>query len=274
MCVVFSAAPVRAEEYAVRPDAQQTLDAVLGTSREAIVGWLTQHETDDFYLGTPFPDSHEPYDEDWCDRPNGYFEGNLPQMNCAGFVADVLIRSGVSEGRLEGMVRWVRDAFDYDPEEGGYVDATVWFLYAVGHTEIRTLHFDTIEEAIASGELQKGDILYMNPTEESLWYGYDSYGNLADCHIGFYWGDSPGENRFWHSSDGYQVGVPGAESTVFGNQIGEITCCSESSVYVIPLSDPSGEAESEIDRSSVTFLIWLRHWAMKMYRQWEGMSFE
>ncbi len=45
---------------------------------------------------------------------------------------------------------------------------------------------------LSSGILEKGDII-MSVAQ----------GNFGDFHIGFFWGDSPSENRFWHSIGSY-----------------------------------------------------------------------
>ena len=51
---------------------------------------------------------------------------------------------------------------------------------------------NTIEELLAGGKAQKGDVIYFEPVS---WEEED-----ADCHIGFFWGDNSNDNRFWHSA--------------------------------------------------------------------------
>lgn len=53
-------------------------------------------------------------------------------------------------------------------------------------------YFNSIDELLRSGLARKGDIVFFNP--------YNPYAD--DSHIGFFWGDTPSENLFWHS-DGY-----------------------------------------------------------------------
>ena len=48
------------------------------------------------------------------------------------------------------------------------------------------------EQMLASGILEKGDIIYMEPVD---WNHSNS-----DCHIGFFWGSSSSEDLYWHSS--------------------------------------------------------------------------
>ena len=51
---------------------------------------------------------------------------------------------------------------------------------------------EEIEELLAGGKAQKGDVIYFEPVS---WEEED-----ADCHIGFFWGDNSNDNRFWHSA--------------------------------------------------------------------------
>ena len=226
---------------------ETTLDEELGTTREKVVAFLSSHESDDYYLGTPFRDFSRPWNAEWCERPYGRFADNEPQMNCTGFVADVLIQSGVKEQALIDMARWDEEnGYYYDTDGGGYVDADYWFYFAMFYPGLRSYTFSSVEEALASGVLQKGDIILFQPLDYVLWDGYDQYGNEADPHIGFFWGETPEDDRFWNSNVRGAVGISGAQSlTMDGNQISQISGCCESVVVVIPLSDPVPEEEEE-----------------------------
>ena len=57
---------------------------------------------------------------------------------------------------------------------------------------VESYHYNTIEELLAGGKAQKGDVIYFEPVS---WEEED-----ADCHIGFFWGDNSNDNRFWHSA--------------------------------------------------------------------------
>ena len=57
--------------------------------------------------------------------------------------------------------------------------------------------FKTKSEMLRSGVLEKGDIIWIWNENEGGKYG------ISDTHhIGFFWGDTPYENRFWHSFGG------------------------------------------------------------------------
>ena len=60
--------------------------------------------------------------------------------------------------------------------------------------------FDTVADMLASGKAEKGDILF-----------FKTNGSI-DCHIGFFWGDTPYENRMWH-----QIYPRNLISTCFNN---------------------------------------------------------
>ena len=90
--------------------------------------------------------------------------------------------------------------------------------------------FNDTKEALASGLLRKGDILIYWPTE-----GFDhGYNGVIDSHIGFFWGDTPKSNRFWHSSG----------SGKSGNAITTMQAMTKYNyvLYVIPISPPEEAA--------------------------------
>ena len=55
--------------------------------------------------------------------------------------------------------------------------------------ELRCCSSTASRNCFASGEARKGDLVFFYP--------FNPYS--TDCHIGFFWGDTPYENRFWHS---------------------------------------------------------------------------
>ena len=79
------------------------------------------------------------------------------------------------------------------------------YLNAVQNGDIAAYTFRDKSELLASGLAQKGDILLM-------WWSLSPFDDGADNHIGFFWGDSPSEDKMWHSSTYPQS----------GNQISEI----------------------------------------------------
>lgn len=95
------------------------------------------------------------------------------------------------------------------PGRGGCVNAYRWYGYAID-TCANVTYFNSIDELLRSGLARKGDIVFFNP--------YNPYAD--DSHIGFFWGNSPSEDLFWHS-DGY------------GNRISGLTALSPSKVILI-----------------------------------------
>ena len=94
------------------------------------------------------------------------------------------------------------------PGRGSYLNAYRWFGYAID-SHVNIASFNSIEELLRSWLARKGDLFF---------FLYNLYVN--DCHIGFFWGNTSGENFFW-LSDG------------FGNRISELTAPGYSKVYLI-----------------------------------------
>ena len=191
------------ELYPENPNSSVTLDTWLGASN--ILAWLESHENNGYYLGTPYTDAtFASQSPDYFLTANGEAGGN-GHMNCTGFVANVLRNCGADLSKIGTRM------------PGHYANATNW-NDTVYNNGIKSYRFNTIQEALNSGILQKGDILYFEP---NTWSEPD-----ADCHIGFFWGNTSSENRFWHS----------ATHPSSGNQISEIVAkTADSSVYVFPV---------------------------------------
>ena len=89
---------------------------------------------------------------------------------------------------------------------------------------------------------EKGDLIFFMPdstvySRNYSGYPCDKYGNVIDCHIGFYWGeDNSGDDLFWHSMPGDLIGYPMEKSRGSFNQISNLTTPSEYSyVLLIPI---------------------------------------
>lgn len=100
---------------------------------------------------------------------------------------------------------------------------------------VESYHYNTIEELLAGGKAQKGDVIYFEPVS---WEEED-----ADCHIGFFWGDNSNDNRFWHSAS-----IPSS-----GNQISQLVAKSRSTVYLFKTThNGSLEIMKSSARSEIT----------------------
>ena len=182
-----------------------------GVTRAKIVSHLESHEHDDFYLGTPYQGG------DW-QSPNGDTSYNgSAGMNCTGFVSYVLRACGLDTATfleqlsLTGSTIWAGSGLPYDLMSGASN-----YLNAVQNGDIAAYTFRDKSELLASGLAQKGDILLM-------WWSLSPFDDGADNHIGFFWGDSPSEDKMWHSSTHPQS----------GNQISEIVPKTPGSYFIL-----------------------------------------
>ena len=206
LCLSGSRMPVAYAESAEQPferEKKVKLDERLGVEPGKVLAELTAHEKDGYYLGTPYNSS--PLTEANCMRPNGAYGGN-GGMNCTGFVASVLEKCGADLSGIAGR-----------GYTGGKVNASNWYHW-MQENAVEYYHYNTIEELLGSGHAQKGDVIYFEPVS------WESAG--ADCHIGFFWGDGPADNRFWHS----------ATKPSRGNQISELVSKSPSTVYLFKIT--------------------------------------
>ena len=218
-----SSMPVVSANSAERIAKKETivkLDEKLGAEPGKVLEELKKHEKDGYYLGTPY--SGYPLTAENCMRPNGAYGGN-GAMNCTGFVAYVLEKCGAD---LSGI--------DKGSLRGGKVNASNWFHWMTDNA-VESYHYNTIEELLAGGKAQKGDVIYFEPVS---WEEED-----ADCHIGFFWGDNSNDNRFWHSAS-----IPSS-----GNQISQLVAKSRSTIYLFKTThNGSLEIMKSSARSEIT----------------------
>lgn len=182
-----------------------TSGSVLGVNRSSLVNWLMSHENDGYYRGTRY-DTH--LSQETCMYPKGdpRWDG-YTGMNCGGFVSHAYMKAG---GNLAPIAaEQSHSPWSGGPGRGGCVNAYRWYGYAID-TCANVTYFNSIDELLRSGLARKGDIVFFNP--------YNPYAD--DSHIGFFWGNSPRENLFWHS-DGY------------GNRISGLTALGPSKVILI-----------------------------------------
>lgn len=182
-----------------------TSGSVLGVNRSSLVNWLMSHENDGYYRGTRY-DTH--LSQETCMYPKGDpRRDGYTGMNCGGFVSHAYMKAG---GNLAPIAaEQSHSPWSGGPGRGGCVNAYRWYGYAID-TCANVTYFNSIDELLRSGLARKGDIVFFNP--------YNPYAD--DSHIGFFWGNSPSENLFWHS-DGY------------GNRISGLTALGPSKVILI-----------------------------------------
>ena len=192
--------------------AGQTIDQALGATK-TVESVLSQHENDEYYLTTPYGNKG-PHGEGgaintWdCWKPKGEY-GSGAYMNCAGFVVAVLRACGADTSIIGNYT--ANDGYN----RGNETNAYKWDEYCRDNNAV-SYTFSSKEQMLASGILEKGDIIYMEPAD---WNHSNS-----DCHIGFFWGSNSSEDLFWHSSSHADGIVKGYfPNSAGGNVISKIT---------------------------------------------------
>ena len=192
--------------------AGQTIDQALGATK-TVESVLSQHENDEYYLTTPCgnkgPHGEGGAIDTWdCWKPKGEY-GSGAYMNCAGFVVAVLRACGADTSIIGNYT--AKDGYN----RGNETNASKWDEYCRDNNAV-SYTFGSKEQMLASGILEKGDIIYMEPAD---WNHSNS-----DCHIGFFWGSNSSEDLFWHSSSHADGIVKGYfPNSAGGNVISKIT---------------------------------------------------
>ena len=192
--------------------AGQTIDQALGATK-TVESVLSQHENDEYYLTTPYgnkgPHGEGGAIDTWdCWKPKGEY-GSGAYMNCTGFVVAVLRACGADTSIIGNYT--ANDGYN----KGNETNAYKWEKYCRDNNAV-SYTFSSKEQMLASGILEKGDIIYMEPVD---WNHSNS-----DCHIGFFWGSNSSEDLFWHSSSHADGIVKGYfPNSAGGNVISKIT---------------------------------------------------
>ena len=192
--------------------AGQTIDQALGATK-TVESVLSQHENDEYYLTTPYgnkgPHGEGGAIDTWdCWKPKGEY-GSGAYMNCTGFVVAVLRACGADTSIIGNYT--AKDGYN----RGNETNASKWDEYCRDNNAV-SYTFSSKEQMLASGILEKGDIIYMEPAD---WNHSNS-----DCHIGFFWGSNSSEDLFWHSSSHADGIVKGYfPNSAGGNVISKIT---------------------------------------------------
>ena len=192
--------------------AGQTIDQALGATK-TVESVLSQHENDEYYLTTPYgnkgPHGEGGAIDTWdCWKPKGEY-GSGAYMNCTGFVVAVLRACGADTSIIGNYT--AKDGYN----RGNETNAYKWNEYCRDNNAV-SYTFSSKEQMLASGILEKGDMIYMEPAD---WNHSNS-----DCHIGFFWGSNSSEDLFWHSSSHADGIVKGYfPNSAGGNVISKIT---------------------------------------------------
>ena len=212
------------------PNGSRYISDVVGVTRQQVVDELAAHENDSYYLGTPYKGVNDTGNKP---RPNGDPGGYSPGMQCNGFVAYVLDKVGGTP---------YQTFVNTDGHRGNWAALVNWFAVCQ-HNDVISYTFDSKEEMLASGLLQKGDIICAIPYTSVFRAGADAYGNTVDDHVGFFWGSTSDEDLFWHSAH-RPNGLGSGDTLINGNQISAITPkCFPSCWVLFPLGPSNGQVE-------------------------------
>ncbi|MGI6255767.1 MAG: S-layer homology domain-containing protein [Acutalibacter sp.] len=212
-----TAPPTLAEEPAWIQQLQKELQggtntlASLEVTRQKVLGELSAHTGDSFYLGTAYQPG------DW-QSPNGDVSYNgRAGMNCGGFVSYVLRRCGLNASQAMSLIR--RSSTNYFGSGKAYdvLAGASNYENLVKNGGLRAYVYGSKSNMLLDGKLEKGDVIL-------LLKGPGSPAS-ADNHMGIFWGDYPSEDLFWHSID----------KPKSGNQISAITEASNTAYLVIKL---------------------------------------
>ncbi len=172
--------PIRAQAAVVRPlYTGVTIDEYLGCTTYP-EDWLDAHFWDGYYLGTPYRglDSYTGSYPTTISRFNGDVIGD-GACNCAGVPSALMRNCGGDLSRIRSY------------GSGSYVNATNWKNTILNNKHILCYHFKTMDEALDSGLVRRGDLFYLDPISWDL--------PDIDCHIGVLWPDDPRHNMAIHS---------------------------------------------------------------------------
>ena len=146
-------------------------EKVIGVPRIRLVTWLTQHQYDGYYLGTPYSTG---FSIPTCTYPNGErrWDG-YSGMNCTGFVAHAWSKCG---GNLAAVAaNNSHSPWAGGPGGGGYINAWRFYGYAIDSGS-KVYEFNKVQDLLNSGLARKGDVIFFKTAPN------------VDCHIGFFLG--------------------------------------------------------------------------------------
>ena len=207
------------------------MSEVLGVSRQQFIDHLNGNSG--AYLGTaykpdwPYPTAYET--GPWWSRGNHPYEGHEWNgadgygMNCSGFIARAWCDMGLENN---GMVQAWKGAHQWMWANSETLRDTL-----IGHG-VKYYAYNSKADMLAAGVLEKGDIIQMDSSSGT------------DDHVGIFWGDSPSDDKMWHSIF-YRD-----SSTAGENMISEIYGKMTSGVYYVFKFDEGGWIDLDKDSSN------------------------
>lgn len=161
-----------------------------GVTRKKLVAELSAHEKDSYYLGTPQRGG------DWQSPKGDASYNGSPGMNCAGFVAYVLRKSGLDAA---AAIRDIRKS----PSAGRWNSSRPYnelskasnYLSWVEYGKLKAHVYESQSAMLKDGKCEKGDLVLRFWTDKFT-------GNDYDNHMMVFWGNSSGENKVWQNAAG------------------------------------------------------------------------
>ncbi|WP_316636773.1 hypothetical protein [uncultured Ruminococcus sp.] len=155
---------------------QSFLEA-FGIDYDEYMHWMDTHDADSanphYYLGTPYAHNDHRNPQGDCSGARGAYDTpGVAAMNCTGFVWHVLYKSAVASGAPSYKINRL-SVMAGVPQSWTYYD-------------VNRIWFDSVDDAYASGVLEKGDLMWL--------YG------TGDNHNAIFYGDSPKDWIYWDSA--------------------------------------------------------------------------
>ena len=155
----------------------RTFLEAFGIDYDTYMKWMDDHDANspnpNYYLGTPYVgyDHRNPRGDCWG-AYGAYDTPGVPAMNCTGFVWHMLYKAAVHSGASYSQISRLQVM-------GGV--PVSW-----ANLGVYRIYFNSLEEAYASGVMEKGDVMWI-------------YGS-SDSHNAIFYGDSPRDWIYWDSA--------------------------------------------------------------------------
>lgn len=174
----------------------RTFLEAFGIDYNVYMNWMDQHDEDDYYNGTRYIgyDHRNPHG-DHSGAYGTYDTPGVEGMNCTGFVWHILYKSAKLSGASQSQINSL-------PVMGAV--PSTWASKGVYR-----IYFRTKEEALASGVLEKGDLLWIYGTK--------------DNHNAIFYGDYPSHDRFWHCAGTTEFAKIRSAGTFLGMWVAKVT---------------------------------------------------
>ncbi len=178
----------------------RTFLEAFGIDYDTYMKWMDDHDDDspnpDYYLGTRYVgyDHRNPHGD--CQGAYGSLDTpGVEALNCTGFVWHVLYKSAVHSGASRSQINSLPIMGNVTP---------TW-----SYLGVYRIYFPTKEAALASGVLEKGDLLWIYGTK--------------DNHNAIFYGENSHHDLFWHSAGPNSLGRIDAPGDFRGMWVAKVT---------------------------------------------------